>query len=107
MTGPLTNGEDFAGLDEDLTLTSRGPGRPPKAQEDVRRMRGLRFSDREWAVVCRAAALDGASKSDFVRGAALAASDADFCPHCGAWSRRCNLDRDGQTYCAVTGEAVE
>ena len=79
MTGPLTNGEDFAGLDEDLTLTSRGPGRPPKAQEDVRRMRGLRFSDREWAVVGRAAALDGASKSDFVRDAALEAAFSRGC----------------------------
>ena len=84
MTGPLTNGEDFAGLDEDLTLTSRGPGRPPKAQEDVRRMRGLRFSDKEWAAVCRAAEMLGEPASVFVRRAASnRADDYAGCDYCG------------------------
>lgn len=139
MTGPLTNGEDFAGLDEDLTIgncgahldgiacgrgaghagkhaahcsermheivewEARGPGRPPKAPEDVRKMRGLRFSDKEWAAVKADARRLGTTASELVRGRTA----ADHCPHCGAWRNRCNLDRGGRTLCAVSGTVVE
>jgi len=36
-------------------VTGRPAGRPPKAPEDRRQLRSIRFSDREWAVVVAAA----------------------------------------------------
>ena len=56
-------------------MTGGSGGRPPKAAKDRRRLRSVRFSDREWAAVVAAAEAAGVEPAVYVRGAALAAAE--------------------------------
>ena len=61
----------------DETPSPPKTGRPAKAPEDRQRLHGLRFSDREWAVVVAAAAAAGLAPAVYVREAALRATEED------------------------------
>jgi len=55
-------------------LEIRPPGRPTKDPRCRQRLHGLRFSNREWAVVVAAAAAAGLAPAVYVREAALDAA---------------------------------
>jgi len=103
MTGPVP-GADFAGLDPDLRLGRVGRPRLSEGEETVMLTTRVPASLAEWV-----AQQPGSGQSEQIRLSLGRCRDLpdDSCPHCGAWAHRCNLDRGGQTWCAVTGRAIE